>query len=54
MNFSDNPEEAAFRASAREWLDANATLRDGSEKAQDHFMELRRQVEPVRQSRILR
>ncbi|MGF6861265.1 acyl-CoA dehydrogenase [Rhodobacteraceae bacterium MBR-64] len=38
MDFSDSPEEAAFRASARAWLDANATLRDGSEKAQDHFM----------------
>ena len=38
MDFSDSPEEAAFRAKARDWLDANATLRDGSEKAQDHFM----------------
>ncbi|WP_026757582.1 acyl-CoA dehydrogenase family protein [Sediminimonas qiaohouensis] len=38
MDFSDSPEEAAFRAKAREWLEANATLRDGSEKAQDHFM----------------
>ena len=38
MDFSDSPEEAAFRAEVRAWLDANATLRDGSEKAQDHFM----------------
>ena len=38
MDFSDSPEEASFRAKAREWLEANATLRDGSEKAQDHFM----------------
>lgn len=38
MDFSDSPDEAAFRAQARTWLDANATLRDGSEKAQDHFM----------------
>lgn len=38
MDFSDSPEEAAFRAKVREWLDVNATLRDGSEKAQDHFM----------------
>ena len=38
MDFSDSPDEAAFRAKAREWLEANATLRDGSEKAQDHFM----------------
>ena len=38
MDFSDSPEEAAFRAKVRDWLDANATLRDGSEKAQDHFM----------------
>ena len=38
MDFSDSPEEAAFRAKASDWLDANATRRDGSEKAQDHFM----------------
>jgi alkylation response protein AidB-like acyl-CoA dehydrogenase len=38
MDFSDSPEEAAFRAKARDWLDANATRRNGSEKAQDHFM----------------
>jgi len=38
MDFGDNHEEAAFRARVREWLDANATLRDGREKAQDHFM----------------
>ena len=38
MDFSDSPEEATFRSDARSWLDANATLRDGSEKAQDHFM----------------
>lgn len=38
MDFSDSPEEAAFRSKAQDWLDANATLRDGSEKAQDHFM----------------
>ena len=38
MDFSDSPEEAAFRAKARDWLDANATRRDGSEKTQDHFM----------------
>ncbi len=28
MDFNDSPEEAAYRARAREWLDANATLRD--------------------------
>ena len=28
MDFNDSPEEAAYRAKAREWLDANATLRD--------------------------
>ncbi len=38
MDFSDSPEEAAFRAKARDWLDATATRRNGSEKAQDHFM----------------
>ena len=38
MDFSDSPGEAAFRAKARDWLDANATRRNGSEKAQDHFM----------------
>ena len=38
MDLSDSPEKAAFRSKARDWLDANATLRDGSEKAQDHFM----------------
>ena len=38
MDFSDSPEEATFRSDARSWLDANATLRDGSEKVQDHFM----------------
>ena len=27
MDFDDTPEEAAFRAEARSWLDANATLR---------------------------
>lgn len=38
MDFSDTPEEAAFRKDARKWLDANATPRDGSEKLQDAFM----------------
>ncbi|MDP6978095.1 MAG: acyl-CoA dehydrogenase family protein [Myxococcota bacterium] len=28
MDFNDSPEEAAYRAKVREWLDANATLRD--------------------------
>ncbi len=28
MDFNDSPEEAAYRARVREWLDANATLRD--------------------------
>ncbi len=28
MDFNDSPEEAAYRAKARTWLDANATLRD--------------------------
>ncbi len=28
MDFNDSPEEAAYRAKARKWLDANATLRD--------------------------
>ena len=34
MDFNDTPEEAAFRAEARAWLEANAELRgpddDGS------------------------
>ena len=30
MDFNDSPEEAAYRAQARTWLDANATLRDPS------------------------
>ncbi len=28
MDFNDSPEEAAYRAKVRTWLDANATLRD--------------------------
>lgn len=28
MDFNDSPEEAAYRAKVREWLDANATLKD--------------------------
>ncbi len=28
MDFNDSPEEAAYRAKVRSWLDANATLRD--------------------------
>lgn len=28
MDFTDSPEEAAYRAKVRTWLDANATLRD--------------------------
>ncbi|MGE4605958.1 MAG: acyl-CoA dehydrogenase family protein [Myxococcota bacterium] len=31
MDFEDTPEEAAFRAEARAWLDANADLRDPDE-----------------------
>ena len=31
MDFNDTPEEAAFRAEARAWLDANAELRDPEE-----------------------
>ena len=30
MDFNDSPEEAAYRAKARTWLDANATLKDPS------------------------
>ena len=28
MDFNDSPEEAAYRAKVRKFLDANATLRD--------------------------
>ena len=28
MDFDDTPEEAAFRAEARAWLEAHATLRN--------------------------
>jgi acyl-CoA dehydrogenase len=28
MDFNDSQEETAYRAKARKWLDANATLRD--------------------------
>ena len=28
MDFNDTPEEAAFRAEARAWLEANAKLKD--------------------------
>ena len=31
MDFRDSPEEAAFRAEARAWLEANAPLRDPAE-----------------------
>ena len=31
MDFNDTPEEAAFRAEVRAWLEANATLRDPDE-----------------------
>ena len=31
MDFNDTPEEAAFRAKARTWLDANAELLDPDE-----------------------
>jgi alkylation response protein AidB-like acyl-CoA dehydrogenase len=34
MDFNDTPEEAAFRAEARSWLDANASLRDPSERTE--------------------
>ncbi len=34
MDFEDTPEEAAFRAEARAWLDANAKLRDPDEPSQ--------------------
>ena len=33
MDFDDTPEEAAFRAEARAWLDDHATLRTGNEQA---------------------
>jgi alkylation response protein AidB-like acyl-CoA dehydrogenase len=32
MDFNDTPEEAAFRAEARAWLDANARLREPGER----------------------
>ena len=32
MDFNDTPEEAAFRAEARAWLEANAELRDPDER----------------------
>jgi acyl-CoA dehydrogenase len=32
MDFNDTPEEAAFRAEARAWLEANAELRDPNER----------------------
>ena len=28
MDFNDSPEEAAYRAKVRKWLDANASLKD--------------------------
>ena len=31
MDFNDTPEEAAFRAKARAWLDANAELLNANE-----------------------
>jgi acyl-CoA dehydrogenase len=34
MDFEDTPEEAAFRAEARAWLDANAELMDPNQTAQ--------------------
>jgi acyl-CoA dehydrogenase len=33
MDFNDTPEEAAFRAEARAWLEANGELRDADENA---------------------
>ncbi|MEL7210251.1 MAG: acyl-CoA dehydrogenase family protein, partial [Actinomycetota bacterium] len=33
MDFDDTPEEAAFRREARAWLEANAELRTGDERA---------------------
>ena len=38
MDFNDTSAEADFRAKVRAWLDANATLRDGSKTTQDTFM----------------
>jgi acyl-CoA dehydrogenase len=35
MDFDDTPEEAAYRAKARAWLEANAELRDPSETPAD-------------------
>jgi len=39
MDFNDTPEEAAFRAEAREWLEANATLKEPGESGPDMLSE---------------
>ena len=49
MDFNDTPEEAAFRAEARSWLDANAELKKPGDAAADVLGE-RATPEIVRQA----
>ena len=37
MDFNDTPEQAKFRAQCREWLEANAELKDS--QSMDHIGE---------------
>jgi alkylation response protein AidB-like acyl-CoA dehydrogenase len=39
MDFNDTPEEAAFRAQARDWLEANAKKSDGHRGEDEHMAE---------------
>ncbi len=50
MHFEDTPEEAAFRAKARAWLEANAELR-GPEDAPADLLGERADEETIRRAK---
>ena len=35
MDFNDTPQEAKFRKKCRDWLEKNASYKDGSSKSED-------------------